>query len=496
MTQLTLRRRTLFLVFLVLLAAIPRLYGLSRQSLWFDEAYSVSKASDLKAVWFDQLDPTPPGYFTLLHFWMDAAGRSEYSLRFLSAVFGILLVVLIYSCGMSLLGEKTAIFASVICAVSPYHIYYSQEVRPYALFALLTLAALYSLYRAMKGYRPAWAAFAAFTVASAYTHNYGFFAFVAGLAYIFAVGVKKELRRPTALSLAFIVLALLHRCLLLWFNRGEDLNAWIPLPGWKDLLLTFQYFTARSWRLPQGPALSLASLAFLPVFILLVVMAAAEKRKENLLLTLYFAVPLALAFLASFKSPMYVAGRYDIVAFPAFCLLAGRGLALLRRSWLRDALFALIILIASCNLFIYYTYPGKSNDRMVAGYVAGGTGENDVVICTDLSRLSMEYYWKGRQSVRLIEFPMGRKFALPKETIACLRPQVDDQVRALVERVSPLVTGTNRLWLLYQPIKSSDILLEALEKEFELQGSVDIERGSNMNQVSRIYIFGKRDSKE
>ena len=143
----------------VFLAAVVRLVGLGTPSLWLDEAFSHLFATlPLPLAWEAMLVDAvhPPLYYLLLRPWLALAGESEFALRFPSAVAGVLTVALLYRVGRVWLGERAAFWAALLLALNPFHLWYSQEARMYALLALLSLAVLWAFVRALP--RRRWAA--------------------------------------------------------------------------------------------------------------------------------------------------------------------------------------------------------------------------------------------------------------------------------------------------------------------------------------------------
>jgi uncharacterized membrane protein len=135
------------------LALAIRLAWLGSKSLWVDEADSVYFASHSFPDIFSRLcDPHPPGYYALLRVFL-AWGQSEFWVRLPSAIAGTLTVPLLVALGRELdavfahnvrsLGHHTAVLASLLLAVAPLHVWYSQEARMYALVTLLGLCAVY-----------------------------------------------------------------------------------------------------------------------------------------------------------------------------------------------------------------------------------------------------------------------------------------------------------------------------------------------------------------
>lgn len=78
-------KSTYFILGLILVAGfLLRIYKLSSQSIWLDEAYSIyhSQQNFMHVVSFKDL--SPPLYYILLHFWIRLTGTSEFSVRLLS----------------------------------------------------------------------------------------------------------------------------------------------------------------------------------------------------------------------------------------------------------------------------------------------------------------------------------------------------------------------------------------------------------------------------
>src|SRR5512142_2409053 len=114
--------------------------------MWGDEAYSVYSAHrSLAAITFEgaENDPHPPLYYYLLHFYMPLAGASELALRFFSVFPGLATVALTYAAGKRLFRARAGLWAALFAAVAPFDVYYSQEIRMYALAIFLTTLALY-----------------------------------------------------------------------------------------------------------------------------------------------------------------------------------------------------------------------------------------------------------------------------------------------------------------------------------------------------------------
>jgi len=131
---------------LVLLASLLRLNHLDFESLFMDELqqtylYSNSYYSMIEAAARQQQPP--------LDYWIGKLfllfGNTDFTVRLPAALFGVASVWLLYR----IIGRETqpsiAFAAAVTMAILPYHIYFSQYARPYAIAIFFFLALLHCL---------------------------------------------------------------------------------------------------------------------------------------------------------------------------------------------------------------------------------------------------------------------------------------------------------------------------------------------------------------
>jgi uncharacterized membrane protein len=133
------------LVFVVALAL--RLAGISLQNLWYDEHWTLRVAlvplRDLLDVLIADEGSKPPLYFVLMHYWVKISS-SELWLRAPSAFFGAVDCVAAAAIGRQIFGRARGAWLGWLLVFAPFHIYYSQEARPYAMWgAFVTLTFLF-----------------------------------------------------------------------------------------------------------------------------------------------------------------------------------------------------------------------------------------------------------------------------------------------------------------------------------------------------------------
>jgi mannosyltransferase len=164
----------------VLIGAWIRFAGIGTQSLWFDEGYTAWLVNHPpgQIVHLVQADTSPPLYYLTLHEGARLFGRSEASLRGLSAMFGIATIPLVAAIARRTIGKAAA--ATWLFTLSWLQISFCQEARSYEMGAFLLAVAFFGLLRHLE--RPHWKWLALIIVATAaglYVNNFMIFYTVA-----------------------------------------------------------------------------------------------------------------------------------------------------------------------------------------------------------------------------------------------------------------------------------------------------------------------------
>ena len=186
----------LCLAAILLIAAGLRLYRLAAESLWFDETYSVAFAQrSLRDFSPFRLEGPPFTdrnlYHLLLHFWL-TLGRGDFFVRLLSATLGAGCILVIHSLATELFDAKAALWSALLLAISPFHVWYSQEVRMYILVSLLTLLSAYSSLRVLNTdgqctrghFWGIWTGYVLCTAMALYTHFFAVFIVLAQNVFV------------------------------------------------------------------------------------------------------------------------------------------------------------------------------------------------------------------------------------------------------------------------------------------------------------------------
>lgn len=197
------------LISIVLFGGWLRWQQLTAQSLWLDEGFTVMFARQSWPVVFGlsgQYDPHPPLYYALVK--LTTVFLPEVSAaRYLSFVTGTLTIIAVYALVSRIANRWAGLGTATVLALSPLHIYYSQEGRQYAVTALAVTLSYLALAEFYAETRP-WvaAAYGGVTLLAIYLDYSAFYA----LAFqVFIIGFIIYRHRRQAQALAIAILAML-----------------------------------------------------------------------------------------------------------------------------------------------------------------------------------------------------------------------------------------------------------------------------------------------
>ncbi|MGH7505512.1 MAG: glycosyltransferase family 39 protein, partial [Longimicrobiales bacterium] len=145
------RRTVAVLATIVVLGLALRIPGLG-ESLWFDELFSTRLHLYSAGALFRTAarDLHPPFHSLLMFVWIRLFGDSEVAVRIPALLFGLGSILLTYAVARRFTSGRAAVLAAFLMALSPVHIWYSQEARLYAAGVFFTLLAVYALHRVIE----------------------------------------------------------------------------------------------------------------------------------------------------------------------------------------------------------------------------------------------------------------------------------------------------------------------------------------------------------
>jgi len=415
---------------ILLLAFAIRLYRLGSESLWYDETVSVHLASKsfVGLVAHTAGDIHPPGYYLLLHAWTRLAGSSDFAAAFLSLFFGMLLVALAYWLAARVSGPRAGLFAAFLVAISPYNLWYSQEVRMYTLGAVLSVGVLAAVLHLMS-------------MPAAPKSTY--------LRWLAVYGICGALGLWSLYYFAFLLVAVNLLVVLWWligrWAKGGSLGwlgrwllaqvgvillyaAWLPtawrqateppVPPWRGLVAlgdvlveTWSALSLGQSAVPGQPWPVL--LLFGLLFILGLVcrpattrparsrkmLGVAEAWQARWFLAGSLLLPVLFIYLASFVTPLFHV-RYVFTYSTAFYVICGAGLAWIYRRWRMAGWLVLVVvtMFSGVSIHAYHTDPRYASDdqRGAVRFLSEQWRPGDAILVNaGYAYTALETYWEG-----------------------------------------------------------------------------------------------------
>jgi mannosyltransferase len=364
-----LARDPAFVVAALLSIAVPlRLVGLT-ESLWFDE---------LGATWY-WLHPTvfhtsvvvdahPPLFSLYMRGWIGLFDDSEISVRLPALLFGLASIVLLYVVSREYLGDSWAVLPPALLAVSPVHIWYSQEARSYSALLFVTLLSFLAYSRTRRpDSHPVWYVLYGISLLAATMMHYFSVAYSAALTVLCLLEHRGLRSKIVVLSLnllvllAFIGFVLYKQQYVPLLASVPFLRTFTPREWWG---LFFNWFllgnvflktsTPRGWEVmlqrPEVSALQIAGcLAFLRGAFLLSRGDAASRQ----LFTFLCLLPGSLfAFTILGARNVYIE-RSLFVILPFFSLILARGVVGFRRPLWSVLATTALVLVSTLSLGVY-----------------------------------------------------------------------------------------------------------------------------------------------
>lgn len=440
--QLTIQQK--LLAILVIVGAGLRLYLLADKSIWLDEAFSISISQrslvDMLRL-IVRTDTHPPLYYLALKIWL-VLGDSETVVRSLSALFNIASIPLIYLVGTDLYeDERVGLIAATILALSPFHIWYAQETRMYAMLTFTVLASAFFFFRALRyGHRRDWIGYVLATVLALYTDN-GAIWYVVAISIVFLLSLRRFKERFVGWFFSSIAIGLLYLPWLPFFwiqTRRVTEDFWLPPPSFQAVLETFLDFHSFNFPFIE---LSLIYMAMIFVWAYIVPKRTWQVR----LAMMWLFIPLVISLLFSLRQPIFLSRNLIVASLGYYLLIAGT----IGQFRSRKAMLALLLPLVTMNIVsIGYNawYEEKEDWRSVASHIARETrGKRGglVVFLPGYAELPFNYYFKSyTRSVDTQGYP-GDEILLhprPKE----------------VENLDDLLNGLPYVWLIVRDIESAD----------------------------------------
>jgi uncharacterized membrane protein len=386
---------------ILLLSYGLRVSGLTSESLWIDEGYSLALAthSIKEIVQGTAADQHPPLYYMLLHFWL-LQNQSVFFLRYFSVLIGVLGVAGAILFGCSLLNRKIGLLTGFFLACSPMHIWYSQEARMYILLSVEVTFSVYSLWRLINSSsRFYFYIYLLSALGALYTHYFAGFVIIFEnlIVLCWALKSKRNFLGKWASIQGMIFIAFAPWLPIALYQALYHQMKWIPPLTIETVLSTLVLMVyGDSYRQVPSLAFIIGEVLFI-VGIIQGLWRALNNKKQHfpfLFVGLWFTLPLSTIAVISQKYPIFQPKQMLFLVLPLLMLIAGALVELpMVQRWITLGVMSVFIIISLAN---FYTLNTKHEWREAAIYIERSCQPGDLLYFNPAAgALVFKVYFKG-----------------------------------------------------------------------------------------------------
>ncbi len=384
-TLVSFLQRSGWVVVLILLAVALR-WPLLSGSLWLDEA---AQALESIRPLNQQLEIVPDFQPPLLHIWLHMVqmiSMSEVWMRLGGALVpGVFSIVFTILLARNVMGKRSAIVVGLLMATSSFHIFFSQELRQYALPTLWVSLSWWLLIRDRYSLRM-WIVFT--LVSSLGWYSSYLYPFAWGAQVLWLLLSKPAERIKTVVSSVATVVAFIPILPLFARQLGAGGMVRTSLPGWekvvsfdqlKSIPLVFGKFVFGVVHLDLNtPWLLVSGVLAVSVVLSVISMVrrwwqtdgwseVATRLRQWSWLLVWLVVPLTVAWLVSFKIPVIQPKRV-LWILPAFYLAVVWMVRQTKPIWLGRFVVGLLMLLNILGVAQYWMQPSLQREDWRAAH--------------------------------------------------------------------------------------------------------------------------------
>ena len=410
------------LLAIIALGLALRLYRIDEESVCLEEYVVIShmEAPSLLAFVTEVKSHYPYGAplaFVIEYLWTCAIGYSVARVRLVCVLAGMLVIPLIYCFarhvyGGGAFGRRAGLLAALCVALSPVHIFHSQEARMYAFFALFALLASFTFLKAVREDSKRWLALNALAnVCVMWTHLFGVLVLFSEGLFLLVFGWRR-MRRSVAWFAVHFALTI-------------PLGLWIlSIPRQPDRLYSYYYAvtprflfcdlfgddavwmaglasSANTWDLlarcyyPFNVAMSAVLCASVLWLVWRLTRAKGVQRENAAYLLMWFAAPvLALGVISHFVTPCYTQ-RFTSHCSLALYVIAGGAVASLPRRWPWYCAFGAFAVLYGYQTALVQPGPIRTDWRALVDAIESQGTPDDLVLIKDEFWLPMFEFSAG-----------------------------------------------------------------------------------------------------
>jgi len=389
--EISAHRNLLVLLVILTGAAYFRFHLLAYKSFWFDEGFSVGIArldwpNFLHLLWLREANMAL--YYVLLKLWLCFGIRESY-VRFLSVLFGLATIPVVFGLAKRLFGTRAGLIAAVLLSINAFHVRYSQEARGYTLLVFVAAVSSLLWVRCIDDPVPRnWQLYTLTSILIVYSHFYGLLVVEAHWLSLMLLPRKNRPGAAPLRWLRFFGYGMLPIAIFVWRAGTQPMN-WLPRPNAAILRHFFESLAGNG------------GYMLLSMYVLTWTVAAYARWGPNRLqrwrydfLFLWLAFPIVAVFAASQLKSLFLA-RYLVVSLPASVLLAAAGISRLRTP-LQAGILLVIGVFSMGGVFTYYQRDfdvGRDDWRAATQHVLANAQPGDgIFFYTAPGRMTFEYY--------------------------------------------------------------------------------------------------------
>lgn len=344
------------LMVIILMGCTLRWYKLDEWSFWRDELFTVSGQEDGFNYTFIRQSLSS----SLIQFVVAWLGVTEWNARLIPALFGIASIPILYLLVKKMFNPATGLAAALFLAVSPWHLYWSQNARFYVPLLLFYTVALFTFYFGFEEDKPWYLVISLIFLGLATKERLlALFLVPVVISYLLLI-VLLPFEKPAGLRWRNLVIFFLPGMIAGGFFVGpyiRNLSGWMEGFGYVNnspiwLILGVIYYVG----------IGVMSFAALGALYFLV-----QKNRAVLLLSLSGTIPLiGIMSLSLFH---YTANRYVFVSLTGWLVLAAlAAVELYRQSpknikLLAAGVLLLLILMPLGEDALYFKYQNGNRDN-------------------------------------------------------------------------------------------------------------------------------------
>ncbi|MEK7447534.1 MAG: glycosyltransferase family 39 protein [Patescibacteria group bacterium] len=417
-------------IYPIFFGAFMRIYGIVMSSIWHDEGYTMwlLKYNPIQIIERTARDVHPPGYYLIAKPWVMIFGNSAFSIRFLSLLFSVGIIYLVYKIVEKVFDDRAAFWASMFVALSPFMVRFAQEARMYGVVAFFTTLGTYFLVKFIQDKSNKALIFYALSMTVAiYIQYYAFFVIMIQWIIVatvtpgfFTFKWSKSLKERLGIfnckwwlaGLASVVLYIpwfpiaykqVTRVSGSYWIKPEWINA-RTIPNNLTQFVVYMHLDGNGYEAIMGKVLFwLVALTLVGTGFVLLYRKDLSKRVS--LFLLYGYLPMVLVFILSkVRTPVYQ-DRYFPFSAVAILALWGIGISVIKSRRIRmtfGGLVFILLILGNVQMHIDTSHQMKALSMAVKNEMHPG----DVVLSGELYTFLDGTYYFGDKKIKLISAPV------------------------------------------------------------------------------------------